>query len=163
VSSGLRIGGLDLSVLFDVRQGGKIFSASNRAGAYAGTLAETSFRPDSGLLIAGTDVATGKANAVHASTEDYYHALGAIGERWVYDASFVKLREARATIDLPLHALGLHAQRMRVSIIGRNLALWAKVPNVDPETAISTSFMGGAELGQLPSVRSLGVQVTLTP
>jgi hypothetical protein len=163
VSSGLRIWGLDLSVLFDIRQGGKIFSASNRAGAYAGTLAETSFRPDTGLLIAGTDVATGNANTVHVTTEDYYHSLGAIGERWVYDASFVKLREARATVDLPLHSLGLHAQRLRLSIIGRNLALWTNVPNIDPETALSTAFMGGAELGQLPSARSVGVQITLTP
>jgi hypothetical protein len=163
VSSGLRIWGLDLSVLFDIRQGGQIFSASNRAGAYAGTLAETSFRPDTGLLIAGTDVATGNANTVHVSTEDYYHSLGAIGERWVYDASFVKLREARATVDLPLHSLGLHAQRMRLSIIGRNLALWTNAPNIDPESVLSTSFIGGAELGQLPSVRSVGVQVTLTP
>ncbi|HEX6600361.1 MAG TPA: TonB-dependent receptor plug domain-containing protein [Gemmatimonadaceae bacterium] len=163
LSSGLRIWGLDLSVLFDIRQGGQIFSASNRAGAYAGTLAETSFRPDTGLLIAGTDAATGNANTVHVSTEDYYHSLGAIGERWVYDASFVKLREARATLDLPLHSLGLHAQRMRLSIIGRNLALWTNVPNIDPETVLSTAFIGGAELGQLPSVRSVGVQVTLTP
>ncbi|HEX5972668.1 MAG TPA: TonB-dependent receptor plug domain-containing protein, partial [Gemmatimonadaceae bacterium] len=150
LSSGLRIWGLDLSVLFDIRQGGQIFSASNRAGAYAGTLAETSFRPDTGLLIPGTDVATGNANTVHVSTEDYYHSLGAIGERWVYDASFVKLREARATVDLPLHSLGLHAQRMRLSIIGRNLALWTNVPNIDPEFAIGTAFIGGAELGQLP-------------
>jgi TonB-dependent SusC/RagA subfamily outer membrane receptor len=163
VSSGLKIWGLDLSVLFDIRQGGRIFSASNRAGAYAGNLAMTSFRPDTGLLIAGTDVATGKANAVHVTAEDYWHSLGAIGEQWVYDASFVKLREARATVDVPLHSLGLHAQRLRLSIIGRNLALWTNVPNIDPETVLSTSFMGGAELGQLPGVRSVGVQVTLTP
>jgi TonB-dependent SusC/RagA subfamily outer membrane receptor len=163
VSSGLKIWGLDLSVLFDIRRGGQIYSASNRAGAYAGNLAETSFRPDSGLLIEGIDVATGKANAVHVTTENYYHALGAIGERWLYDASFVKLREARATIDLPLHALGLHAQRFRLSLIGRNLALWTNVPNIDPETALSTSVFRGAELGQLPSTRSVGVQFTLTP
>jgi ferric enterobactin receptor len=163
VSSGLRIWGLDLSVLFDIRQGGQIFSASNRAGAYAGNLAITSFRPDSGLLVAGTDVATGNANAVHVSAEDYWHSLGAIGEPWVYDASFVKLREARATVDVPLHSLGLHAQRLRLSLIGRNLALWTNVPNIDPETVLSTSFVGGAELGQLPGVRSVGVQLTLTP
>lgn len=163
LSSSLRIWGLDLSVLFDVREGGKIYSASNRAGAYAGNLAETAYRPDSGLVIAGTDVATGKANAVHVSTESYYHALGAIGERWVYDGSFVKLREARATVDVPLHSIGLHAQRMRLSLIGRNLVTWTKVPNIDPETVLSTSFIGGAELGQLPSVRSVGFQVTLTP
>jgi len=163
LSSHLRIWGLDLSVLFDTRQGGRIFSASNRAGAYAGNLAETAYRPDSGLVIAGTDVTTGKTNAVHVSTESYYHALGAIGERWIYDASFVKLREARATVDFPLHSIGLHAQRMRLSLIGRNLVTWTNAPNIDPETVLSTSFLGGAELGQLPTAKSVGVQVTLTP
>jgi hypothetical protein len=163
VSSGVRIFGLDLSVLFDVRRGGKIFSATNRMGAVAGVLEETAFRPDTGLLIAGVDVATGAANTTHVTTEDYYHALGGIGERWLYDASFVKLREVRATFDLPLHAIGLHAQRLRASIIGRNLALWTDAPNIDPETVLSTAAFRGAELGQLPTTRSVGFQLSLTP
>jgi hypothetical protein len=155
--------GVDLNVLFDVRQGGRIFSATNRMGAVAGVLAETAFRPDTGLLIAGVDVATGAANTTHVTTEDYYHALAAIGERWVYDASFVKLREARATFDLPLHAIGLHAQRLRASVIGRNLAIWTNAPNIDPETVLSTASYRGAEMGQLPTTRSVGVQLSVTP
>jgi hypothetical protein len=162
-SSGVRVLGLDLSVLFDVRRGGRIFSASNRAGAFAGVLAETSFRPDTGLLIAGIDVATGAANTVHVSTEGYYHALGAVAERWVYDAGFVKLREARASFALPLHAVGLHAQTLRVALIGRNLALWTNAPNIDPEFVLSTGSLRGIELGQLPTARAVGIQLSLTP
>jgi TonB-dependent SusC/RagA subfamily outer membrane receptor len=165
VHTGLRLGVLELAVLFDVRRGGRIFSASNMAAGYAGVSAETGFRPDTGLLIAGTDVATGGANTVHVATEDYYHSLGAIGAAWVYDASFVKLREARATVSVPLNRFGaFHAQRLRVSLIGRNLALWTDAPNIDPETILSTStFLRGSEMGQLPTARSVGVQVTLTP
>jgi TonB-dependent SusC/RagA subfamily outer membrane receptor len=161
----LRLGALELAVLFDVRRGGRIFSATNMAAGYAGVSAETAFRPDTGLLIAGTDVATGAPNTVHVTTEDYYHSLGAIGEAWVYDASFVKLREARATLSVPLTRFGaFHAQRLRVSLIGRNLALWTNAPNIDPETILSSStFLSGSEMGQLPTARSLGVQVTLTP
>ena len=163
LSTGIRVLGIDLSVLFDARRGGQLFSTSNRAGAYAGVLAETAFRPDTGLLIAGVDVATGAANAVHVSTEGYYHALGAIAERWVYDASFVKLREARASFALPLHAIGLHAQTLRVAVIGRNLALWADAPNIDPEFVLGTGPLRGMELGQLPTARAVGVQLSLTP
>ena len=163
LSTGLRVVGVDLSVLFDVRRGGQLFSASNRAGAYAGVLAETAFRPDTGLLIAGTDAATGQANTVHVTTEAYYHSLGAIAERWVYDASFVKLREARASVALPLHAVGLHAQTLRLAVVGRNLALWTDAPNVDPEFVLSTAPGRGLEMGQLPTVRSVGVQLSLTP
>jgi hypothetical protein len=163
LSTGLRVVGVDLSVLFDIRRGGQLFSGSNRAGAFAGVLAETAFRPDTGLLITGTDVATGQANAVHVTTEAYYHSLGAIAERWMYDASFVKLREARASVAVPLHAIGLHAQTLRVAVVGRNLALWTDAPNVDPEFVLSTAPSRGLEMGQLPTVRSVGVQLSLTP
>ena len=163
LSTGVRVLGIDLSVLFDARRGGQLFSASNRAGAYAGVLAETAFRPDTGLLVPGIDVATGAANTVHVSTEGYYHALGAIAERWVYDASFVKLREARASFALPLHAVGLHAQTLRVAVIGRNLALWTDAPNIDPEFVLAAGPLRGIELGQLPTARAVGIQLSLTP
>ncbi len=164
LSSGLRLGMLDLRVLFDAQRGGRVFSASNRAGAYSGALAETSFRPDTGLLIPGVDVATGSANAQHVTTEDYYHALGAITERWVYDASFVKLREVRASLTFPLIGFGVfRAQSFRASVVGRNLAIWTDAPNLDPESVLSTSTFRGLELGQLPTARSVGVQFTLTP
>ncbi|MDB4890436.1 MAG: TonB-dependent outer membrane protein SusC/RagA [Gemmatimonadetes bacterium] len=164
LSSSIRRGGFEVSVLFDTHRGGQLFSASNRAGAVSGTLAETVFRPDSGLLISGVDIATGQPNAVHVSTENYYHALGAIGERWIYDASFVKLREARVSFSLPLHFIPvLQAQSVRLSIVGRNLALWADAPNIDPETVLSTATYRGAEMGQLPTAKSVGFQVSLTP
>jgi hypothetical protein len=164
LSSSIRRGGFELSVLFDTHRGGKIFSASNRAGAISGNLLETVIRPDSGLLIPGVDIATGQANAVHVSTEKYYHALGDIGERWIYDASFVKLREARVSFTLPLQFLTpLRAQSVRFSIVGRNLALWTDAPNIDPETVLSTATYRGAEMGQLPTARSVGFQLSLTP
>ena len=163
LSTGVRVVGVDLSVLFDVRRGGQLFSASNRAGAFSGALAETAVRPDTGLLIAGVDAVTGQRNAVHVTTEAYYHALGGIAERWMYDASYVKLREARASVALPLHAVGLHAQTLRVAVVGRNLALWTDAPNVDPEFVLSTGPSRGLEMGQLPTVRSVGVQLSLTP
>ncbi|MEO7455449.1 MAG: TonB-dependent receptor plug domain-containing protein [Gemmatimonadaceae bacterium] len=164
LSSSFRRRSFEVSVLFDARHGGKIFSASNRAAAVSGNLEETVVRPDSGLLIAGTDLATGAANTLHATTEEYYRALGAIGERWMYDASFVKLREARVTYSLPLVFIqALHTQSARLSIIGRNLALWTNAPNIDPETVLSTSSLRGAELGQLPTMKSIGFQLSLTP
>lgn len=164
LSTSLRFGGVEFSVLFDAHQGGKVFSASNRAGSISGVLAETVFRPDTGLLIAGVDAATGKANAVHVTTEDYYHALGGIAERWIYDASFVKFREARASFTLPLHLIeALGAQSVRGSLIGRNLAVWSSVPNIDPETVLSSATFRGSEMGQLPTTKSIGFQLTLTP
>jgi outer membrane receptor protein involved in Fe transport len=164
LSNTLRFRGAELSALFDVRRGGKVFSATNMWGSYAGVLEATAFRPDSGLLIEGVNVATGNANTTNVSTQAYYHALGSITEPWVYDASLVKLREIRVSYSLPLTSVPfVGAQSMRLSLVGRNLALWSSVPNIDPETAMSTSTFQGFELGQLPSAKSVGIQVTLTP
>jgi hypothetical protein len=159
-----RTHGVEFSALVDTHRGGKIFSASNRAAAISGVAAETGIRPDSGLLLVGVDAATGAPNTTHVTTEQYYHALSPIVERWLYDASFVKLREVRMTYTLPLQFISaLNAQSIRAAFIGRNLAMWSKAPNIDPETVLSTSTVRGAEMGQLPSTRALGIQVTLVP
>lgn len=163
VSSSVQYRWFEFSVLVDTHHGGSVFSATNMVGAYSGVLAETAVRPDSGLLISGVDITTLSANSQHVTTEEYYHALGAIGERWVYDASFVKLREARVSFSLPLKFITIvNAQSLRGSIIARNAAIWTKAPNIDPETALSASPVR-AEMGQLPAVKSIGFQLTLTP
>jgi outer membrane receptor protein involved in Fe transport len=164
LTNSLKYGWVELSALFSATMGGSVFSASNMWGATSGSLAETEFRPDTGLLIAGIDAATSAANARHTTTEAYYHSLRSITERWVYDASAIKLREARLSVTVPLHPiLGFRTQSIRGSIIGRNLMMWTKVPNIDPETALSASSFQGLELGQLPSTRSVGFQITVTP
>jgi hypothetical protein len=134
-------------------------------GNYAGILKNTAFRPDTGLLIKGIDEATGQANTVHVRAEEYYHSLYPIQEPWIYKANFVKLREARVAFQIPQHLLGrTRLQNARVSIIGRNLALWGtKVPNIDPETAFSSTNLQGIEMGQIPTARSIGFQLAVTP
>ena len=164
VSSNLHVGWFDVSGLVDARMGGSIFSTTNLVGMTTGTFAETASRPDSGQAFAGVDAATGKANTIRATTQAYYQALAPIQEAWVYDASFVKLRDLRISFSWPLRAITpLSGQSVRVSLIGRNLAMWSKVPNIDPETALSSTSFQGVELGQLPTVRSFGLQFSLTP
>jgi hypothetical protein len=90
--------------------------------------------------------------------------LAAIQERWLYDASVVKLRDLRLTVALPLRMLPVFsAQSFRATLIGRNLAMWTRVPNIDPETALSASSFQGVEMGQLPTARSIGLQLSITP
>ena len=164
LSSTVRYWNLELSGLLDIHRGGRVFSATNLWGMTSGTFQETVFRPDTGIVVSGIDAATGKANTQHVSTEDYYHALRGIAEPWVYDAGFMKLRDVRLTFALPLRSLPvMSAQSVRFSLIGRNLALWTNVPNVDPETALSAGSLQGIEMGQLPSTRSFGLQLTIAP
>lgn len=160
----LRYRWFSLTTVLDGHIGGSIFSATNYWGDFAGTLAETSFRPDSGLLIAGLDAATGKANTQHVSTQDYYHALSRVQAPWVYSATYVKLRELRLSATMPNGMLAsLPFQTVTASVVARNLHLWANAPNIDPETILSPYQLMGVELGQLPTARTIGVQVSITP
>jgi TonB-linked SusC/RagA family outer membrane protein len=164
INNTLRFRGVELGVLVDTRQGGQIYSTGNMWGSYAGILKSTEFRPDTGYLIVGIDEATGQPNTTHVTAQSYFHSLWPIQEAWIYDASFVKLREARLSFNVPQRLTNpLRVGSVRASIIGRNLYLWTDAPNIDPETAFSTANMQGIEMGQLPTARSIGFQLTVSP
>jgi hypothetical protein len=157
--------GVDFGFLIDTRQGGNIYSTGTMWGSYAGILEETAFRPDTGLLIKGWNGPLGRENDVHTRTEDYYHSLYPIQEPWIFDASFFKLREARVAFNIPRRYLTrTRLDNARLSVVGRNLALWGTDnPHIDPETAFSIANFQGIEMGQMPTARSLGFQLTITP
>jgi hypothetical protein len=76
----------------------------------------------------------------------------------------VKFREARVGYTLPASwgsRVGL--TNIKTAVVGRNLAMWSKVKHIDPETAFSTSNQQGIEMGQLPTTRSIGFQISVTP
>jgi hypothetical protein len=52
---------------------------------------------------------------------------------------------------------------VNVAFVGRNLALWTNVPNIDPEFAYNNSNNQGIEYGVVPNARSLGFNVRITP
>lgn len=85
-------------------------------------------------------------------------------EAATYDATYVKLREVSLSYQLPsalLKSAGI--ARASVSLIGRNLLLFANAPSIDPETYSIRNglFVNGFESTQFPSLRSFGVSVNL--
>jgi outer membrane receptor protein involved in Fe transport len=177
-----RFRGLDLSFLLDTRQGGEVFSVTQMFGRYAGVLAETdrgrcvvggevggmpACDATTGIIVPGVKVtATGDtvANDIPTSAERYFHSLYGNHEAQIYDASYVKLREATLGFTLPTSMTRrMGVTGMNVALIGRNLALWTDVPNIDPETGFDASNIQGLEFGQLPTPRSIGFSVSVTP
>ncbi len=152
-----------LDVMADAHVGGSFYSATRMSGSYAGTLQETAFRPDSGLLVDGVDAVTDKPNTVHVTTQDYYHALAAVPEAWVYSATYGKIREARLSMLLPTTLTSLPFESATIAIVGRNLFVWSRVAGIDPEAALANAAHHGIEWGQVPYARSIGLQVTVTP
>jgi hypothetical protein len=158
------LGAAELNFLFDMRRGGRVFSATNLWGSYAGTLESTLQGRDAGMVVPGLDSVTRAANQTNVSAQDYFHALAAIHEPWVYDASYWKLREASLSYTVPLRFMpGLRESSLRAALIGRNLLSGSRAPNIDPETALSTGAFQGFEMGQHPSTRSVGLTISITP
>jgi TonB-linked SusC/RagA family outer membrane protein len=157
--------GFDLTGQIDARIGGQLYSATNSWGIYAGILASSLPGREDSITVSGV-LSDGTPVTRKVSAENYYHGLGYnSGDRTsVVDASYVKLREVRLGWAVPQALLNnFGGYRMNVALIGRNLAMHANAPNIDPETAFSAGNQQGLEMGQLPSTRSLGFQISVTP
>ena len=66
--------------------------------------------------------------------------FGPVGEQFIYDASWVRLRELSLSYQLPESVCkALHIPGASLGFTGRNLALWTNSPQlgVDPETNLT--------------------------
>jgi TonB-linked SusC/RagA family outer membrane protein len=163
-------GNFSLNTLLDARHGGKLYSVTNMFGEYAGVLASSIPGREKdwnnpGVVVQGIDVATGKANTTVITAEEYYHGLFGYTERYVYDASYVKLRELRLSYNLPAslanRIMGAHGAT--IAFTGRNLKMWTNVPNIDPEFAYSSRNDQGIEVNMSPNPRSIGFNLRIVP
>lgn len=158
------------SFLLDIRQGGQNFSSGNWFGNYAGVL-ESSLRgreedwDKPGIVVDGIDKASGQPNTAKVTSEDYFHNFFASVEPGIYNTGFVKLRDMRFGWDVPAKYLtGLKLSALNVALIGRNLYTWTDFPNYDPENSTGSGNGGqGFDFGALPTTRSFGINVTITP
>ncbi|MVT11121.1 SusC/RagA family TonB-linked outer membrane protein [Chitinophaga tropicalis] len=118
-----------------------------------------------GIIFNGV-TADGKQNDAILPAQRYYKAVysSSLNESSVYSASFIKLREVKLGYALPqelAHRWGL--QDVNITVTARNL--WyidKKVPNIDPETAFNTGNGQGLETLQIPTVRSLGLNLKVS-
>ena len=159
-----------LNTLLDMRKGGQNFSVGNWWGMYAGILSSTMKGREvdwnnPGLVVDGIDKATGKPNTTVVTAEDYGHNLYPVPEAAVFNTGFVKLREVRLSWEVPNRlAARASLSQMNISFVGRNLLTWTDFPNYDPENASNAgNGAQGYDMGAMPSTRSFGINLTVTP
>jgi len=102
----------------------------------------------------------GKQNTTRVDAQNLYENwLFALNERWIYDKTYVKLREVSIGYSIPARVFGSFVKSASVSLIARNpvLIYSAAKGGID----ISESETNWYEGGQLPPVRSFGVNVRL--
>ena len=101
---------------------------------------------------------------IYLDARSYFRHRRNFQEEYVYDASFIKLREVKLGYTLPTNWIdGLRLQSATISLVGRNLALLhSNTEGFDPEQVNSISNAAqGYEGGSLPSTRSIGFNVNL--
>jgi hypothetical protein len=150
-------------VLVDFKSGGKIFSATNYYATVFGLHQMTLQGRETGIVGEGVSEGGGK-NTVREDAWDYYGALANnVSSTFVYDASFVKLRQVVLGYNLPTRMLGkLHVQNVNISLVARNLAVLRKhTPNIDPESNYNNTVAQGLELAGVPPFRSFGLNINV--
>lgn len=158
--------GIQLGFLFDMRQGGTIYSRLFERGNESGQLEETLPGREDGIIGTGVmmnDQGSYVPNDVNVSAERYYGSGFFNAESSTFDASFVKLRELKLGYTLPNSLVSSTPFRnVSISLVGRNLALWTDVPHIDPETVSINggTFLPGIEDLSLPSTRSMGFNLS---
>ena len=147
-----------LAATFDWKNGGKMYSGTNSLLDTYGLSTKTGNRDE--LVVQEGVLANGQPNTKEITKQALYTAYSNIAETAVYDASFVKLREISLGYTLPQFSAGYN---IRVNAFARNILLWAKMPNLDPESSQGNNNMaGGFERLSVPQTTSIGVGMNLT-
>jgi TonB-linked SusC/RagA family outer membrane protein len=168
-----------LNVSLDGRIGGLMYSTTNQkmwwGGTHPGTVNQ--YRDDAnnglatyiapGVIIVEGDVEYDENGKI--VSDDRIYAPNAVPVNYIswnvstsnallnhyYDQSFVKLREVTLTYNLPNSFLSkTFINKASISFVGRNLALWTKMPEVDPDP--------GSDNLQTPSTRNIGFNVNFS-
>ncbi len=158
-----------VSILFDGQYGGSMYSQTNHKNNTLGKTKVTLPGRDGGMVGDGVVLQADGSylpNTVNVPASSYYDAYYAISnaEVNIFDASYLKLREARVEFNLPKRLLArLGVRSASLAIYGRDLFNITKFPGFDPEggNLNSGTLTPGVELTQFPSTRSMGTNLTL--
>ena len=174
LSNSFRYKNLTLSFLIDVKKGGQLFSLDMYYGTQSGILPETVGLNDlgnpkrdpvangGGIILDGV-TANGQPNANRVTIVSGTSGYQAQSD-FVYDASFVKLRELAISYSLPKTIISKmkSINDIEFSLTGRNLWLIHKnVPYADPEENLSSGNVQGYQSGSYPTVRTIGLNVKI--
>ncbi|MBI9064374.1 MAG: SusC/RagA family TonB-linked outer membrane protein [Marinilabiliaceae bacterium] len=155
---------VSLGMVFDIKQGGDIVSMTESIAAGAGTAKITEERKQ--FVVDGV-LEDGSKNTTEVSTENYYTHIGGrygVAEEFLYDASYVQLRELSLGYTLPKSLVSkVGVQNARISFIGRNLFfLQNNMPGTSPVPGNDRTIASrGYELVSQPLTRTYGFNLSL--
>jgi TonB-linked SusC/RagA family outer membrane protein len=157
--------GWSLSFLVDVKLGADIHSGTNTVMTQRGLHKQTLAGRADSLLSSGVDL-EGQVADVWIPREDlrdYWYRYAQISDYFIYDASFVRLRQLTFGYTFPARWLNKTPfSHVNISFVGRNLALLYKnTENIDPESTYNNHSVQGLEYGVVPPSRSYGFNLQI--
>ncbi|MCK0159199.1 SusC/RagA family TonB-linked outer membrane protein [Allomuricauda sp. F6463D] len=176
ITNSLKYKNFDLNFLIDIQSGGDVYSndinTGNRSGLYTwstglndlGNPKRNSLADGGGIILDGV-APDGSPNTVRTAMDNYRNSTGSIGApraNFIYDASYVKLREVALNYNFPKMPFmdKLNLQSLRLGIVGSNLWIIHKnLPFADPEAGLSSGNLQGSQNGVMPTVKNIGVNV----
>jgi len=166
-----------LSFLIDIRKGGSVFSNDLAYGLADGIYPLTAYTNDlgkpvrnplsqgGGMILPGV-YSNGQPNTTRVTAYNYGDFGDGNGsyplKAFVYDASYIKLREALIGYTLPqtvVNKLG-PVKELTLQLIGRNLWIIHKnLPYADPEEGLSSGNLQGIQEGAYPTTRTISLNL----
>jgi TonB-linked SusC/RagA family outer membrane protein len=170
---------ISLGFLIDVRMGGDLWTLDQSYGLSTGVAESTVGKNDlgndirsvvtndntsGGLILPGV-LEDGTKNNIRADFSEFGGFGYAVNPNaaFIYDASFVKLREVNLNYNLGKSFLGSKLfEGGSIGVYGRNLWIIHKnLPYADPEDGLSAGNVQGYQVGSYPTTRIMGVNLKL--
>ncbi|MRX68820.1 TonB-linked outer membrane protein, SusC/RagA family [Flavobacterium resistens] len=159
--------------LLDVTTEGRDAYNAARAQAVANdpNFSQATWIPTAGYVANGVQNTGTEANPVYVKNttpvnpQDYWTSVfNNTPAPFIYDASYVKLREVSLGYQIPKSVFGgAKINSIYVSAFARNLFTFNKdLPNIDPESMYTSGNGQGFEYGSLPFRRSYGFNLKVT-
>lgn len=175
VSNRITYKNVSLNFLIDVKQGGDLYSLDMAYGLYSGIYPETAGLNDlgnpvrnpvangGGVILEGV-YADGTPNTTRIEANYVGSAFGtqaAPAKAFVYDASYVKLREVGLSYNFNTKLLErTFFKSLSLSLLGNNLWIIDKnVPYADPEAGTSSGNIQGYQSGVMPTTRVYSLNI----
>jgi len=165
--------------LIDIQHGGDLYSLDQAYGQHTGLYQSTAGNNElgnpvrntiangGGVILPGVN-SDGTPNTTRTPRPEVAGSIYGYKVRpeseFIYDASYVKLREVNLTYTFPTKFVSkMDLTDLRVSLIGSNLWIIDKnLPDADPESGVSSgNLSSGYSGGSLPSTRNIGFNLTM--
>jgi hypothetical protein len=171
---------IELDAMIDFQSGGQFFSWSKMLAVKSGQAAETAVLNDKGfnvrepiangggVKVTGISSTTGQEVTAYVDARSYFrNTIGTrIYEEWLFDASYIKLREVSLGFRFPKSTLARTPfNSAKISLIARNpLMIWQKAPKgLEPsELSSGANGISWLEKGEFQTVRSYGVNLNFS-